>query len=269
MSSVFLLASAGGDVVLTDHLRSQLVAESTAAVAGQSLRLGLLFEHEPLWHTYWVNPGDSGLPTRLRLTLPDGVSAQDVQWPAPQRFDLGDIVNYGYEGRILLPVNLLLPAELAGPSLSIELQARWLVCQEECIPGQASYRLQLPLASRAEADPRWQADFQRATQAQPKAVDWSATLSEQGDAVQLALHGNLPPQLAKARWFPHTPRLVANSALPTWQATVQGGHWRWRKSEFFSALPGQSEWWLRLGDETYRFVARSEPTTDHAEGTGK
>src|SRR5688500_5814676 len=96
-------ATAASPPVRTDHLQSRLVAGTTAAVPGTRLMLGLLLEHDPHWHTYSRNPGDSGLPTELELTLPDGVLAEPIAWPHPQRFELAEIVNFGYGGRRLLP----------------------------------------------------------------------------------------------------------------------------------------------------------------------
>ena len=100
--------------VQTDHLQSRLVAETTAAVPGTRLTLGLLLEHDPRWHTYWSNPGDSGLPTTLEFTLPDGVVAEQIAWPHPERFELSGIVNFGYGGRRLLPISITLPAGYAA-----------------------------------------------------------------------------------------------------------------------------------------------------------
>ena len=256
-SAAAATAPAASDTVVSDHLQSQLIAESTA-VAGRSIRLGLLLQHAPHWHTYWANPGDSGLPTRLQWTLPEGVTATPIDWPLPQRFDLGDIVNYGYEGRTLLPVTLHLADSVDGEQLEIGLRARWLICQEECIPGAGDYRLQLPLTDQARPDARWQADFSRAQAQQPSTVDWSARLSRDGEQLVLKLEAAPPGGVEDWQWFPYTPRLVANSATPQWQGSASGGELRWQQSEFFSGLPEQSEWWLVSGTKAYRLIATSE-----------
>src|SRR3974390_2011907 len=85
-----------------DHVTVELVTLEKVAQPGATINAGLRFAHDPEWLTYWVNPGDSGLQTRLHWTLPDGVTASDVAWPAPHRIDLGPITNFGYEGEILL-----------------------------------------------------------------------------------------------------------------------------------------------------------------------
>src|SRR5688572_8427978 len=112
-------AQASSDPVRTDHLQSRLVAETTAAVPGTTLTLGLLLEHDPHWHTYWRNPGDSGLPTEIDFVLPDGVVVAPIAWPHPHRFEVAEIVNYGYEGRRLLPVAITIPADYAAATLPV------------------------------------------------------------------------------------------------------------------------------------------------------
>ena len=97
----------------SDHVRVTLIAEHTSLAPGQSLQIGLLLQHEPHWHTYWINPGDSGLPTTLTWTLPPGFRTQDIAWPLPKRFDVGGLYNFGYDGEVLLPVTLEVPANAA------------------------------------------------------------------------------------------------------------------------------------------------------------
>ena len=53
--------------------------------AGKPAWLGLLIEHQPHWHTYWKNGGDSGGPTKIEWTLPAGVTAGEIQWPPPEK----------------------------------------------------------------------------------------------------------------------------------------------------------------------------------------
>ena len=158
-------AEAASEPVRTDHLQSRLVADATAAVPGRTLTLGLLLEHYPHWHTYWRNPGDSGLATDLELVLPAGVVASPIAWPHPERFELAEIVNYGFGGRRLLPVAIAIPAGYAAPTLPVQAKASWLVCEEECIPGKAQYALELPVAATATPDARWSADFAAAPDA--------------------------------------------------------------------------------------------------------
>lgn len=144
------LPAAQAAVFKTDHVTAELVAEQTAVQPGQTLRVGLKIDHQPHWHTYWRNPGDSGLPTTVNWTLPAGASISDIQWPAPHRLPVGPLVNYGYENQLLLPQTLTVPANATpGSTLLLRAQANWLVCKDVCIPEGGELTLQLPVVSRA------------------------------------------------------------------------------------------------------------------------
>src|SRR5260370_7885593 len=66
------------------HVKASLVAETQNIVAGQPLRLALRQQIEPGWHTYWSNPGESGLPTTLHRPLPQPPKERALARPPPQ-----------------------------------------------------------------------------------------------------------------------------------------------------------------------------------------
>lgn len=232
------IARASSAPVRTDHLQSRLVAETTAAVPGHALTLGLLLEHDPHWHTYWRHSGDSGLPTTLALDLPDGIDAAAIAWPYPHRLEIAGLVNYAYDGRVLLPVTLAIPADYATPTLPIRATATWLVCETggECIPGKATYAFELPVAPAADTDDRWHADFAAARAALPRRVDTPLAVRMDGDALVVVL-SDAAATPARWEWFPEMPGVVANAAGPQWRRTSQGWEARWPKSDYFTALP--------------------------------
>ena len=81
-----LLANAQPAVVTTPQVRAELMAYAPeGVVAGQAVWVGLELRHQPGWHSYWKNAGDSGLPTTLDFSLPEGVMARDIAWPIPQK----------------------------------------------------------------------------------------------------------------------------------------------------------------------------------------
>ena len=100
--------------VQTGHVTAELVAEQDALVPGTTATVALRLAIEPGWHTYWRNPGDSGLPTTLDWRLPQGYAAGAIAWPAPRALPAGPLVNYGYEGEVLHLVPLTVPRGRAG-----------------------------------------------------------------------------------------------------------------------------------------------------------
>lgn len=129
------------------QLQAGLIAERKAVAAGQSLWVGLRLVHDEHWHTYWKNPGDSGLPTRIDWRLPAGWKAGAIQWPTPKRLPVGPLANFGYEGDLLLAVELIAPSSIAAREVVLQAQASWLVCKDVCIPGEAALALRLPVAA--------------------------------------------------------------------------------------------------------------------------
>jgi thiol:disulfide interchange protein len=141
------LLAAAQSVVVTEHVRAELLVHAPEGVApGKPVWLGLSIAHQPHWHTYWKNPGDSGLPTTLSWKLPDGVTAGEIQWPTPKRLPFGPLLNYGYDDRLLLPVALTV-ADGFSSDLEVKLRADWLVCEEICIPETGEFSLRIPAST--------------------------------------------------------------------------------------------------------------------------
>jgi thiol:disulfide interchange protein DsbD len=210
------LAQAQGAVVTTEQVRAELLAHAPEGVeAGKPLWLGLHIRHQPHWHTYWKNPGDSGLPTTLSWELPAGVTAGAIQWPVPQRLPVGPLVNYGYEGDLLLAVPLTVGPEFKGETLAVKLRGDWLVCKEVCIPESGEFALQLPAAAASAGNA---ALFERARAALPQALPAQAVVKLDGDQLRLEIDG-LPAawQGKTLQAFPEEAGVFDHAAVPAQQ----------------------------------------------------
>ncbi|MDE2368579.1 MAG: thioredoxin family protein [Burkholderiales bacterium] len=173
------IAALPGAVVTTDQVRAELVAQAPdGVVAGKPLWLGLKIDHQPHWHTYWKNPGDSGLPTTLDWTLPPGFTAGEIAWPTPQQLPIGPLLNYGYEGRLLLPVAVTVPAGFQADALDVKLHAEWLVCKDVCIPQSGDFALRLPAHAATASDAALFAATQAALPREVAGVSASAAVAD-------------------------------------------------------------------------------------------
>ncbi|MFN4118593.1 protein-disulfide reductase DsbD family protein [Acidovorax sp.] len=226
--------AAGTNVVTTPYVRAELLAHAPQGVApGQPLWLGLQITHQPEWHTYWKNPGDSGLPTDLAWTLPAGLDAGEIAWPLPKKIPIGTLANYGYEGTVLLPVPVTVASTYApGPlpkEATIKLHASWLVCRKECIPEEGEFTLQLPIQSTTALHA---AAFEAAAKARPQPLlagtngivpDSVAQIAD-GNFLNVSVHG-LPVALRGRALdlFPETAEVINNAAQ--WKQAWNGSVW--------------------------------------------
>ena len=131
-------------------VEAQLLADTTTVVPGQTFTAGLLLKMQPGWHTYWQFPGDAGIPTEIKWSLPPGWKAGPIRWPVPQKFsEPGDIQVYGYHDEVLLMVPITPPKKIADRSVKLAAAADWLVCEKICVPGDANVQLELPVGSQS------------------------------------------------------------------------------------------------------------------------
>jgi thiol:disulfide interchange protein/DsbC/DsbD-like thiol-disulfide interchange protein len=199
-----------------NRVQVELLPEPSTVRPGETFEVLLRMRLSPGWHTYWMNPGDSGLPTALQWQLPPGVTAGPLAWPVPKRLPVGPLMNYGYEGEVMLPVRLSVPAGFAAPVLEVSAQAEWLVCREVCIPESAPIAFRLPVATIASLpDPRHAAAFASVRAALPGRLEgWTIAAAVADGKLRIALRapdGTAPPA-GEVYFFNATEGQVAHAA---------------------------------------------------------
>lgn len=185
------------------HVDVELMSAQQPISGSGDVKVGANFKIEKDWHLYWRNPGDSGEPIKVVWDLPQGVTAGDIEWPSPKRIPVGPLVNFGYEKDVLIPVTLKIAEGTKLSSLPIRAEFKWLVCQEECIPGKAN--LDLTLAVGTAAGSKAAAKFAAAEAARPKTMpaDWatSATWSDKHATIAVK-HGGALTKTEDVFFFP-------------------------------------------------------------------
>lgn len=194
----------------TEQVEVTLLAADAVVRPGQTLDVALRQRIAPHWHTYWVNPGDSGQATSIAWTLPAGASAGDIEWPAPTRQALGPVTNYGYEGEVLLLTKLTVPADASGRFVA-KAAVDWLVCKDICIPQQAELALELPVAAATVSGPD-AAALAAVRAALPKAAPWPVRATAAGQGLTLAWPAATGDAAPKAWFFPAQWGVVNHSA---------------------------------------------------------
>ncbi len=223
--SLYLLAPLGvmAEASKIPHGSVELVTAVNSIQSGSEFEVGLLFQLEPGWHIYWKNPGDAGQPPRLTWDLPKDLSAGEIIWPTPKRLPVGPLLDYGYEGQVLLPIPITAQASLpASGSQVIRLGLRVQVCREVCVPGKAELALTLPVQNKAAANQKTAALFAqaKASMAQATPENWKVSAKEAANSIVLTLTGI--PGDAAVSFIPAKPNVIQNSA-PQMQAASRGG----------------------------------------------
>lgn len=214
------------NTVTTEQVQAELMAHAPDGVdPGKTVWVGLQLRHQPDWHTYWKNSGDSGLATSLSWTLPAGVLAGDIAWPLPVKIPIGNLANYGYDNTVLLPVPLTITPDfkpsVLKPELEVKLQASWLVCKLECVPQDGEFVLRIPVRGSTAMQG---AAFDAAFRAQPQALSQAGSIAIEGQTLKVSVIG-LPASLQGQTldFFPETPEIIETAAQ--WTQHWQGAVW--------------------------------------------
>lgn len=138
-------------------VKARILADVSAVAPGEPFEIAVLLEVDPQWHVYWKNPGDSGLPTSVGFTLPEGFTVSGIKWPVPEVLKgAGGVTDYGYEDSLLLSAGVMAPKDIEpGPTVTIAALVKWVSCRDICIPGRAELELVLPVSEtygRANSD---------------------------------------------------------------------------------------------------------------------
>lgn len=226
-----MAASVAAQPVESGKAQLELVSASKPIKAGETVLLGLRMKVDAGWHTYWVNPGESGMKPAMEWKLPAGFGPVQVGFPFPHKFQAGEMHSYGYEGEVIFPVWVKWPEKLKElpTELTFGVQMRWLTCNADaCIPGYVNTAIILSVGDPAST-PEAEA-INAAVAATPTLQQgWKLDVTEADRKVLMTLHPPKGTDIAKATVFPlseqvldfRTPLIFAAAAeADTWTAEV-------------------------------------------------
>jgi thiol:disulfide interchange protein/DsbC/DsbD-like thiol-disulfide interchange protein len=140
---IILIQSLSASQATLEHTQVELMSEVETIKPETPFWVVFKITMKPGWHTYWKNPGDSGMETTLTWDLPDGFSASPIQWLPPETLTLGPVASFGYSNESFHLVQITPPKDLPQESYTLKLSADWLVCEGICIPENVSLALTL------------------------------------------------------------------------------------------------------------------------------
>ena len=134
-----------GYCALAAHTRAVLQLSADAARPGDTIFAGIRLRMEPGWHTYWQNPGASGMPTTIDWQLPPGITPGTVQWPIPDKLPDKDLTTYIYKDETVVVVPLEVSASQPAGMIELKAHLSWLECAIQCIPGNSDIHAELKI----------------------------------------------------------------------------------------------------------------------------
>ncbi len=210
-------------VVYDAHTEAELISENTAIRPGEPFWAALRLKTDPHWHTYWQNPGDSGLETRIKWDLPQGFSAGPILWPYPERIDAAGLTAYGYEDETFLLVQIFPPPSIEADRVTIKARADWLACEVPCIPGKGDLSLVLPVSQEEQIPDERRSLFDKARGRLPvQDPVWKITASENADEINIVFFPPDPKNIRHIEFFPIAPDLIEHTAEQSLSSSGQG-----------------------------------------------
>jgi thiol:disulfide interchange protein len=214
---------ATSNVATGNHVAVSLVSETTNVVPGRPFQVALRQKIQPGWHTYWSNPGESGLPTTINWSLPKGFSAAPMLWPAPERFKAGPIVSYGYEGEVLLPISVDVPDALRpGSTVTLNAHVSWLACSDICIPEETDISLSVQVGETLRLDPLWAEAFAATRAKLPVANPFPTTTTSSNEEITVHVATGDATRLGDVSFFPQDTDVIDDDAAQSVTADSHG-----------------------------------------------
>jgi thiol:disulfide interchange protein DsbD len=272
LPAVCLPARAASSSADAPHVHVQLVIPVSLVNRGESAHAGLYFKLEPDWHIYWKNPGDAGEPPHIHWTLPVGITAGPMQFPAPARLPLGPLMDYGYEDEALFPLTLNV-ATTAKPGLTVlRANVDWLVCRERCIPGKAELEVSRAIPSTL-SEPIYLISerelFNRLISRLPKPLPAKVKIVFQPTKEGFRLSVETGQRESQAAFFPEDQDILDNPAPQKLTPTTSGLILDLKKDANLSVNPAQLKGVLELsGGRAYEIVALPSGVTSASANAG-
>ncbi len=185
--------------------RAELVLSADAARPGDTVMAGIHLTMQSGWHTYWRNPGDAGIATSVKWTLPPGVTAGPIQWPVPDKVLTPPLTSYVYSNETTLLVPLKIAADAPAGRFELKAVVKWQECSELCVLGQQD--VAAPLIIGSDSTPSANASLIQIAATKLPAADSKLVVDahweKDGESRPLLIewHSTTPP--AQADFFPY------------------------------------------------------------------
>ncbi|MEM9222280.1 MAG: protein-disulfide reductase DsbD domain-containing protein [Pseudomonadota bacterium] len=256
-----LFAFAGADLrageIVDEHVSASFVVRNAVTAPGDTTDIAIRNVLADGWHSYWINPGDSGEPPHIEFDVDDPSSVGVAQFPTPSRMPYPPLINFGYKDEFTLLTSLRVPDDWpAGTPYRVPVRIDWLVCADICIPEGGTTEIEIPTDASSEPDSSVAFTFVQAEWALPEESDVAATYSREADTIYLTA----PLGDAEgAVFFPLERGIIDNAAEQTAVAAAEGDGMTLALATGNGTLDGEMRGVLKTKDGAWWITATGDP----------
>jgi len=194
-----------GSFLKGKNVDAELITNIKSIQPGKEFWVAIKLTAKQDWHTYWRNPGDSGLPTTIEWDLPEGFKHSEIYWTYPEMFIVEGIANFGYEKEELLLIKITPPKNLqTNKTVTLKAKAGWLACRVECVPEGEDLSLTLPVKNEKP-------EIDNANKLPAINSDLKLSAEQKETLVVISCTGNFD-KLKNVRFFPYEAGYYSHSA---------------------------------------------------------
>lgn len=171
-------------------------------------------EIEKGWHIYWLNPGDAGMATKVKLNLPEGFEQGEIRYPFPRRIEEKDIVTFGYENKVNIFCEITPNKNyVAGNPFIISANVQYLVCKEVCLSQEKSTSIKLPIKQKSNFAfdlSKMERSLNNKDNIPQKIKDLSLSASSSSKGVVISINGHYKLLPKSIYFLPHENGIFSN-----------------------------------------------------------
>lgn len=265
LAFALLLSTASASPTRHERASFEFIPETSALVPGQTTTIGLRIIHDKDWHTYWKFPGVAGVPTQIKWTLPDGLTAGPIIWQHPQRTKMSVYDVYGYESECILLTEITAAPDFKSEApVHLKTEIIGMMCAQVCIPFFVNLDFQMPVSSEAAPIEKNKAAIDKIRAGFPKPSDtWKNSAAWSTDKKHITLT-ILPPEKLSDPFFFNDNGLI-ESDIPQTTSIHEDGKIEitFKVTEFAPDKPSQVTGILETKQGNWQITAPIVPA--HAE----
>lgn len=210
--TIILFVQSFGFAQQVSLAEAKLVVDSYSPQKDSIISIGLQINLQDEWHIYWKNPGDSGLPTDIKFSLPYGITSSEIKFPIPKIFTSDEIVNYGYDHQVLLLSELFIPKDYKQKEIFISAKLISLICKELCKSFDTTVTIRLDLSKDFLAETKVSDLFELTKNSLPQVThNLKTSVVSKSDSVYLKVSGDETKNTSSLKFFSYAAGVFKNS----------------------------------------------------------